>query len=81
MPGSLFWKYKPLFLYGLLRMLGGAIRDHHIGSFIKGVAKSFVLLPNTRQQRKKIQGNLTVSTEYIDGILYKSKPLKIPKIN
>lgn len=81
MPGSLFWKYKPLFLYGLLRMLGGAIRDHHIGSFIKGVVKSFVLLPNTHQQRKKIQGNLTVSTEYIDSILYKGKPPKIPKIN
>lgn len=81
MPGGLFWKYKPLFFYGLLRMLGGAVRDHYIGSFIKGLFKAFVLIPGTFRQRKKIQGNLKVSTEYIDGLLYKSKPPKIPKIN
>lgn len=81
MPRHLYWKYKPLFFYGLLRMLGGALRDKHLGSFIKGLSKAIALTPSTYKKRQIIQSNIRVGVSYIDGILYKGTPPKIPKIN
>ncbi len=80
MPGWLFWKYKPLFFIQLARMKIGAIRDKQLGVFIKAVFAGIKLTPSTLKKRRQIQANKKVSTEYIDGLLYHSRPPKIKHI-
>lgn len=80
MPGWLFWKYKPLFLYQLIRLKLGSLRDKDFGVFVSAFFKAVRLCPSTLKKRRKIQTQRKVSTKYIEDILKKSKPPKIPTI-
>lgn len=80
MPGILFWKYKPLFLYQLIKLKLGALKDGKLGVFVGAFFKAAALCPSTLKKRREIQRKRSVSTRYIDQMLYHKKPPKIPKI-
>lgn len=80
MPGVLFWKYKPLFTFQLIKLKLGALRDGKLRVFISAFFKAAALCPSTLKKRRKIQRNRTVSVSYIDQLLFHSKPPKIPKV-
>ncbi len=73
MPGSLYWKYKPLFLWQLVRMKLGSIRDLQFWAFIKGFFVGALLIPSTLTKRRAIQKSRKVSIEYIDALLVHGK--------
>lgn len=80
MPGWLFWKYKPLFFYQLLRMGAGAVRDGHPMAFPKAVGVALFKLPVTiLVKRRQIQKARKLSTKDLDALLIHGAPPKIPK--
>lgn len=80
MPGWLFWKYKPVFLYQLLRIAAGALRDRKVIMFLKALSVVLTSMPDTLAKRHDIQKSRSVSPGYIDSKLYKTKPPKIPTL-
>lgn len=70
MPGVLFWKYLPLVFYWYARMFGARIVRGGRVAFARGMIASLLKLPKKLLQRHKIQKKRTVSTAYIDSILY-----------
>lgn len=78
MPLGLMLKYSPRFMFQALKMF--------ISSFVKGAGlvyiKAFVRvlleMPTMLKERKLIQKSKKVSNDYIDNLLYKGKPPKIP---
>ena len=80
MPGWLYWKYKPLFLWQLARIKLGCVRDKQFRVFLRAFGKSVTLMPSTLAKRSKIQQERTVSSAYIQKLLYRGRPPKIPKL-
>jgi GT2 family glycosyltransferase len=81
MPGWLYWKYLPLFTLQSLRLAASSTIKGGLWPFIKGSAKAFWLSPHIIKERRNIQKSRKVSLIYINSILYKHRPPKIPKIN
>lgn len=80
MPGILYWKYLPMHvLYGL-RLFAGSIYRGYLPTFIKGYLAFLLLLPHSVIQRIKIQSKRKASIKYIDSLIYKNRPPKIPSI-
>jgi GT2 family glycosyltransferase len=80
MPGVYFWRYKIWMFERLARMLVGALRDHQLGAWLKGVCMALWLMPATIAKRHHIQKNRKVTPAYINSILYQGPPPKIPKL-
>lgn len=80
MPGRLFWKYKILFLWEVVRMKLGSLRHWQFGAFIKAFFKAFILIPRTLSKRSRYKKISRVSVEYMDSLLYHGKPPKTPKL-
>ncbi len=80
MPGRLLWKYLPLFLVQLFRMLLGSVRDKQFGAFAKALGKALLLTPSTLRKRHAIQSNRVLSTAQVDQLLYKGRPPKPPRL-
>lgn len=80
MPGWLFWKYKPRFLYQLVRFGAGAVRDGQIGFYMKAIGVAILHMPGTLVKRHAIQSRRKVSASAIDKLLYKQRPPKIPNV-
>jgi GT2 family glycosyltransferase len=80
MPGWLFWKYKPLFTYQLLRMGLGALRDGQPGIYLKAVGSAALKIPVTLRKRRAIQRQRRLASPEIDALLYKQRPPKIPEL-
>jgi hypothetical protein len=43
---------------------------------LKGIAKSWTLLPHALRERKKIQATKTVSNEYLKSLIHDGLPMK-----
>ncbi len=65
MPGHLFWARKPIFLWQLVRMKLGSLRDHQFGAFVKAFFWALIHVPATLKKRSKIQRTRTVSSKEI----------------
>lgn len=79
MPGIYFWRYKLWFFARLARMFFGALRDKQLGAYFKGFLMGVRLMPSTLRKRSAIQKSRKVSPTYLNSILYKGAPPKIPK--
>ncbi len=80
MPGWLFWKYKPLFLVQLLRLLAGSIRDKQTIVFIKALARALRLMPNTLSTRRHIQKSRKINTREVSRMFHRGRPPKAVRI-
>lgn len=80
MPGWLYWKYLPRFTIQAMRMFASAMLKGGGLAYTRGVTRAFLNTPHIIKERRRIQASRTVSTQYIDSILYKNRPPKIPKI-
>lgn len=80
MPAKLYWKYLPVFLYQFLRTTIRSILDRQIHVWLKALFKFFVYLPSILKDRRNIQKTQKVDTDYIEKILYKNRPPKIPSL-
>lgn len=81
MPGWLYWKYLPLFIIQAVRLGASATLKGGGVAYFRGAARAFLNTPHILQERHRIQKNRKVSTDYIDGFLYKQRPPRIPKIS
>lgn len=80
MPGKLFWKYLPLFgLYALRLSISSIVRRYFI-TYVRGVVAALFLLPGVVRERRTSKINRKVSIDYIDSLLYKHQPPKIPSL-
>lgn len=80
MPGRLFWKYKPLFFYQLLRMGLGALRDGHLLVYMKAVAAALLKAPSILSKRHQIQKSRQITPETLDKLLTHGRPPRIPTL-
>jgi GT2 family glycosyltransferase len=80
MPGHLFWKYKPLFLFQLAKFGLGALRDGLFLTYLKAVGVAVLHLPATLRKRQAIQKARRVSPRHIDQKLIKQAAPKIPPL-
>jgi GT2 family glycosyltransferase len=80
MPGWLYWKYLPLFTIQAIRLAASSLIKGGFWPFLKGTVKAFLLTPHIIRERRRIQTKRKVPVTYIDSILYKKRPPKIPKI-
>lgn len=80
MPAQLYWKYLPFFTYQFIRTTARSIVDGKPHVWLKSVVMFIFYLPNILVDRHKIQKSRKVSVDYIEDILYKSKPPKIPNL-
>lgn len=81
MPGWLFWKYLPLFILQSARLCASSILKGGAVPFFKGFGKALLNTPAVLKDRHAIQTSRKVSISYIDSLLYKSRPPRIPKIS
>ncbi len=73
-PFPLSIKFFPSALYRYSRMFAARVIKGGFWAFFSGFIKSLVLLPKKIVQRHSIQKNRTVSSAYIEKIVYKGKP-------
>lgn len=81
MPGYLYFKYLPYFLYQFTRTIISSITKGQIIILFRAYTKFLVLLPGIVKDRIIIQSRKKVSIRHIDQMLYKTKPSKAPKIS
>lgn len=81
MPGRLYWKYLPRFVFLAIFLAGSSMLRHGFWAYLKGTCKAFLLTPHIIRERRRIQRERTVSIAYIDSILIKQRPQKIPPIS
>jgi GT2 family glycosyltransferase len=81
MPGWLYWKYLPLFTIQAIRLAASSLIKGGFWPFLKGTVKAFLLTPHIIRERRRIQSERKAPVTYIDSILYKKRPPKIPKYN
>lgn len=77
MPGWLFWKYLPRAVYWYVRMMAARVVKGGFWPFIKGWLKFLTLMPRKLVERREVQRQRIVSTQYIDSILYHGRPPKL----
>lgn len=80
MPAQLYWKYLPVFLYQFLRTTVRSIINRKMTIWLKAVITFLKYLPSILKDRRNIQKLRKVDINYIEDILYKSKPPKIPTL-
>lgn len=80
MPAELYWKYLPVFLYQLLRTTARSFIDGKPHIWLKAIFSFLQYLPSVLKDRRHIQKTRKVDTNYIENILYKSRPPKIPTL-
>lgn len=80
MPAKLYWKYGPRFIVQAARMLVTSVLKGGGWAYTRGVVRAFANTPHLIRERKRIQGSKIVTNEYIDSILYKNRPPKIPNL-
>jgi hypothetical protein len=80
MPTSLLIKYLPLFFLQSVRLFISSLVQGSGLVFIKGKLKSLSYTRQVLKDRKSIQSTRKVTSRYIDSILYKHRPPKIPTI-
>jgi GT2 family glycosyltransferase len=81
MPGRLFWKYLPKFLVQSIRLGASSLLKGGIIPYLRGFVRSVLYLPSTLGKRQRIQSQRKVTSDYIDGLLYKHRPPRIPTIS
>ncbi len=77
-PSSLVFKYFPQVLYRYIRMFAARLIKGGFFAFTSGFIQAIILTPKKLTERRSIQKNKTVSTDYIKSIIYPGKP-PIPK--
>lgn len=80
MPTKLCFKYCLLFSLQFLRMLLSSIIRGKLRAFAKGTYAALKLHKNTVRVRKNNLAKQRVGNEYIDSLLIKSRPPRIPTI-
>jgi hypothetical protein len=81
MPGWLYWRYLPLFTIQAVRLGVSSFLKGVFWPYLKGTVKAFVLTPHIARERRRIQQNRKIPISYIDSMLYKNRPPKIPQIS
>ena len=81
MPGWLYWKYLPLFTVQAARLCASSILRGGGVAYFKGVFRAILNTPHIIRERRRIQKTRKVSIGYIDSMLYKQRPPRIPKIS
>jgi GT2 family glycosyltransferase len=81
MPGWLYWKYLPKFLYQALRLAASSFIKGGGWAYLRGLVQAFINLPAILLDRWQIQKNRKISSADIDALLYKQRPPKIPKLS
>lgn len=80
MPGRLYWKYLPRFIVQAARLCASSILKGGGVAYFKGLARAILNTPHIIRQRRRTQKTRKVSIKYIDSMLYKNRPPRIPKI-
>lgn len=80
MPGWLYWKYLPRFTLQAVRLAASSLLKGGFVPFLRGTLVAFWLTPHIIKERRRIQANRKVSLGYIDSLLYKSRPPRIPRL-
>lgn len=80
MPTSLFIKYLPLFFLQSVRLFLSSLLQGAGLVFIKGKLKSVSYSKQVLADRKRIQSSKKVTARYINSMLYKKRPPKIPSL-
>jgi GT2 family glycosyltransferase len=74
MPATLYWKYLPKFLLGAALITGNSLKRLQFMPLIKAYARVVITIPSMAWKRWHIQRRRTVSSDYIDSILYHQIP-------
>lgn len=81
MPAKLFFKYLPLFWIQGLRFAVSSTLRGGLLAYLRGLGRALLYQPKIfLVDRRKIHKNRKVSENEIDGLLYHSRPPKIPLI-
>jgi len=80
MPTSLFIRYLPLFFLQSIRLFLSSLLQGSGLVFIKGKLKSISYSKQVLADRKRIQSSKKVTARYINSMLYKKRPPKIPSL-
>jgi GT2 family glycosyltransferase len=80
MPGTLFWKYKLLFLIQLFRMFLGSVRDGQVGTYFKALGRIFLLMPRLLKKRRHVQKRRKLSNSELSRMLRHGPPPKVSKL-
>ncbi len=80
MPGWLYWKYLPRFTFLAVFLFASSVLRGGGIAYVRGVTRAFINTPHIIRERRHIQKNRKVSPAYIDSILYKNRPPRIPTI-
>lgn len=81
MPGWVYWKYLPLFTLQAARLGASSLLRGGGWPYIQGVSRAFLNTPHIIRERRNIQKHRKVSIKYIDSLLYKHRPPRIPKLS
>lgn len=80
MPGILYWKYFPLFLFQYLRYGASSTVRGGLWAYIRSSARFVLLLPGVLKDRHRVQKNRKTSTKQIDELLIHHRPPRIPEL-
>jgi GT2 family glycosyltransferase len=78
MPGILFWKYLPRFVLQGCRLAASSFLRGSGWAYLQGYARAMLNVGHALRERRRIQQSRKVTTTYIDGLLYKQRPPRIP---
>lgn len=78
MPGRLFWKYLVQYKIQAARLAASSFMKGGGWAYFTGWLKAVTLIPHILRERRRIQRSRKVSVPYIDSMLYKQRPPKIP---
>lgn len=80
MPGRLFFKYLPSFIYQALRSCASSIINRRLTSYLKAMGQVAANLPGIIKDRREIQRKRKSKIQDIDELLHHSKPPISPNI-
>lgn len=81
MPGHLYWKYLPLFALQAGRLFVSSLLKGGGWTYLQGVTRALLNTPHLIRERRRIQSQRQVSIAYIDSLLVKQRPPRIPKLS
>ncbi len=81
MPRKLYWKYALRFAFLAVFLAGSSMLRGGFWAYLRGTCKAFWLTPHIIRERRRIQRERTVSIAYIDSILVKERPPRIPPVS
>lgn len=80
MPGYLFFKYLPFFLYQFARSTASNIIRGSFKLYLRALWAYLRALPGVLRDRRRIQRGRKVPLAYIDGIISKTRPPRAPEL-